>query len=467
MFFTKKNISLLIQLILVTGVFAYVVIRANSLSFTHDEAFSYKFLIGQDDPQVTANHHILNTQLMGVSKSLFGKSELALRLPNVLAFLLFAAGYFLITTRTKIKHSWLLFALYFFNPFVLDFFSLARGYGLSMGFVSISLYGSLRLNQSEIWISFRKYTVLAFLFATLALFSNLSAVNFYLVLLGYVLLIFFKKEFFQLPKKQVFVSIILFLLFLLPLYVAIDRLLYLKDLNELYFGADSLWDSLGTFAANTIYSAGYPEFVYNGIQYIIFIFFLIGVVVLFFRIKKFYEQDVLLIFPVMILGFYIEYIVFGAKFPMGRTTLFLYVIFLIYVARFFTFPNKPKLKLPFQALSIVGSMALFIHFFNVANITKTANWGYDSYTSVVMKEIKKISKEKQASFSANWLFEPAVNYYIEYYEIDMPRIDRRGVRDSTEYIYEFEKELNDSLFQVVKKYDVSETVFAKKKTREE
>ena len=81
---------------------AYSGYRAATASFTHDESYSYllfasgpleEILIAGERP-VSANNHLLNSLLMKLNASVFGTSELSLRLHSVLAhglFLLFGS----------------------------------------------------------------------------------------------------------------------------------------------------------------------------------------------------------------------------------------------------------------------------------------------------------------------------------------------------------------------------------------
>ncbi len=81
-----KSKDKLLLIILFTSLFVYVILRAYLLSFTHDESLSYTIVEGKITWGKTANNHLLNTLLMSLSSSLFGMSELGLRLPNVLSF---------------------------------------------------------------------------------------------------------------------------------------------------------------------------------------------------------------------------------------------------------------------------------------------------------------------------------------------------------------------------------------------
>ncbi len=460
--FLLKNSSIVVQYLLVSLVFGYIIIRANSLSFTHDEAFSYKFLIGADNPQVTANHHILNTNLMGVSKSLFGIDEFSLRFPNVLAFLFYALGYFLITSKTSIKHSWLLFTLYFLNPFVLDFFSLARGYGLSMGFISMSVYGLIRFTHAIDIKEYRNHLIIAFVFGSLALFANLSTIN-YCIAIWFYAVIIGKQYLDKNNKKELIQLSLIFILMLAVMGISISRLLYLKELNELYFGADSFFHTVNSLAADSLYGYKYPEYIYNTLRIAVYVFLAGGLLLLLTKLKKILKQDILLVFPIVLIGYLAENLLFKAQFPLGRTTLILYVLLLIYSAKYLSLVNNKNLNKIKNVVGFLLSTLVLVHFSKVANNETTANWKYDSKTSLVMQKIAEINTTQKISFSANWLFEPSVNYYIDLYKIDMKKIDRRGVNNESEYAYQFIKETDSTRFEILQEYPLPETNFLKKK----
>ena len=108
-----------------------LLIRAQSLSLTHDESLTYLRGVRPGLARllafsyVDANNHLLNTLLTWLSSLAFGNAELALRLPNVAAFVLFFATVFLLLRRrvrpALVVPGLLLLAC---NPFQLDFFAL-------------------------------------------------------------------------------------------------------------------------------------------------------------------------------------------------------------------------------------------------------------------------------------------------------------------------------------------------------
>src|ERR1041384_8080773 len=90
--FIRENILLRWYLLLpAIFLFIYIIIRAKVISLTWDEANTFWEYVRtphwftQDFNYMSANNHLLNTWLMKFSVGLFGESEFALRLPNVLA----------------------------------------------------------------------------------------------------------------------------------------------------------------------------------------------------------------------------------------------------------------------------------------------------------------------------------------------------------------------------------------------
>ena len=148
--------------ILILGVSAIVVAstiaRAQGMVFTHDESFSYVYHVGASVQAIVqynigvapSNNHLLNTLLMKLAAAVFGVSELALRSPNLLAQWMYLLASFLILRR--LSHPIVMLAGFIIlntNPLALDYFALARGYGLSLGFILLSLYFCTRHQASR------------------------------------------------------------------------------------------------------------------------------------------------------------------------------------------------------------------------------------------------------------------------------------------------------------------------------
>jgi hypothetical protein len=169
----------------------YEVARASRVAFTIDEATTYLLYLSSNIAAVfnlswATNNHFLNTLLAKLFCGLAGNSEIVLRLPNLLGYGLYLLFSFLILDRF-IKNRFVVvcgFLLLNLNPYVLDYFSLCRGFGLSLGLMMPALFffflfldaASLRLSDPY------RPLQLSLVFASLAVLSNISLFNVYLSL---------------------------------------------------------------------------------------------------------------------------------------------------------------------------------------------------------------------------------------------------------------------------------------------
>ncbi len=127
--------ALLLAILLVTNVY-----RAVTQSISHDEGVIYEWLLAGSWGQVLGfehgNHHVISDLLSKLMISVFGLSELSLRLPALLGGLLYFYSVFRISRLLFGERPLFLLSVAFLslNPFVLDYLVCARGYGLALGF---------------------------------------------------------------------------------------------------------------------------------------------------------------------------------------------------------------------------------------------------------------------------------------------------------------------------------------------
>jgi hypothetical protein len=162
----------------------YVAVRAVHVGLTADEAVSYGILHGHGAFSGTANNQWLNTALMSISQTLFGQSEWALRLPNVVSFGIYAAS--ALTLVAQLRHRAAMgvcFVALVANPFMLEFFGLARGYGISLAFAALALaallVGPRRVSATR---AIQRLALIA-VAGTISFYANFSVLNFVLALL--------------------------------------------------------------------------------------------------------------------------------------------------------------------------------------------------------------------------------------------------------------------------------------------
>lgn len=164
------------------ALFAYSAWRAHAVDITHDEAttyiqyarqWTYHEAMTRAD---TAANHLLNTVAMKAGADLFGPTQLALRWQSLLAHALYlVVGVFWLRRFRSAPVLACGFVLLNVNPYLLDFFSLARGYGLACAFTLASAVSLFRLVETGRW----GFGWLAQLLSALAVLANFSLLHYH------------------------------------------------------------------------------------------------------------------------------------------------------------------------------------------------------------------------------------------------------------------------------------------------
>ena len=207
--------------------------RAAVIAFTYDECWSFNAFARAGwastfwnlDP--SSNNHILHSLLMKVSWILFGASEYSLRLPVLISHFFFLLICYKLVRSYFPKYGIWVFLSLNLQPYLLDYFAAARGYGLSITFMVYGLYFLLKYwdHQKE------KYLLALGLFASLSVWANFTFLLVFasLLAIGFGIIIYKRKS--QLKHWfaiLLFPSLIISLLFK-PLHRIIEK-------GELYFG---------------------------------------------------------------------------------------------------------------------------------------------------------------------------------------------------------------------------------------
>lgn len=138
-----------IATLLLFALLAVNVYRAYTQSITTDEAFAQSLFLTGSWSQLfnsfDACHHVLHTILCKLSISSFGLSELTLRIPSLLGGLLYLVTIFRLSRRLFGEGRLFLLsvALLSLNPLILDYLSVARGYGLALALFLWAMYQML------------------------------------------------------------------------------------------------------------------------------------------------------------------------------------------------------------------------------------------------------------------------------------------------------------------------------------
>jgi hypothetical protein len=132
----------------------YVVLRAALVPWVHDECASLYWFVERGEympfqAHWDANNHVLSSAIGTWAYRLAGLGLFVSRIGSVLAFVVYAwASYHLGRRVQDDIVRWCLWAALLGCPFVIEFFSLFRGYGLEVAFWLVAIEGLLRLTEA-------------------------------------------------------------------------------------------------------------------------------------------------------------------------------------------------------------------------------------------------------------------------------------------------------------------------------
>lgn len=476
-----KRILNLSCFLIALGLLCYTVLRAFNLSFTHDESFSYLYcsrdsfmeIISNRTTVISSNNHILNTLCMKLFGALFGCSELALRLQSILAHIAYLSVTFLLLRRSFQSHLLVLcgFLLLNVNPYLLEFFSLARGYALAIAFMLTGIYWLIRYMKS----GKQKHLVFMLAATCLAVISNFGLFYFFaaILLVHQVFLLSRYKNLrvMLIKSKPVFIMLLLMLAFC---YEPMRKMVISHQFT--FGGMEGFWNdtvmsSLYAYLNNEMYQC--EPLIVTTIQAIILSALIIYSLVLICKLFKntFSRTDrngaifTVFLWSIVVINC-IMHVLVKSPFINDRFALFIVPLFmfvLIFLLEWLI-SSGIAMKVAGYAFAVSIAAAMGYHFSRCANSTHTMNWRYDASTKTMLNDLiadKERSGKATVHLGATWLFEPGINFYRVTRKLDwLQEITRDGLKQGDDYLYvekgDFVKA--DSLQKVVMKYyAVSET----------
>jgi hypothetical protein len=477
-------------------IFLYTCLRAYGLSLTHDEVITYLvyskgsiFEIFTSSKWVPSNNHLLNTFLVKIFTIFFGSSEFVIRTPALLGHILYLSGIYKLLKLFLKKHLFLLgVCLLASHPFMLDFFSCARGYSLGLGFSILGLYYFLRRVEGRVEYSDSKSNIknttlssIMFGFSVLSHFSFLNM--FILIITGLVILEFRDSPniTFERLYEKVILPVLRVVLVLLILChkqftgVKKDALMY--DFG----GSVGFWhDTVGSLIQVSLYGKNY-----YGINMILLFKILIAALLVFssiFLIYKLIKQefgltDKYLFWMIILMFLYalstiFQHIVFNTVYIFRRTAIFFIPMFLIFalISResFKSIQNR-FIGMSINFLYYIFSFIFIVHFISCFNFTHFVSWKYDASTKDMMRIVMKTNKGKKlekdsVKMGITWGFEPSINYYRGKNKLTWLKPVNRNSPDGKYdyyYLHEADREiLKKHKLRVIKKFDLSGSYLA-------
>ena len=465
--FKVSGFQNVIFLLFTVGLLIYTSYRATYLSMTCDEASTYFSHVSNSvwncffsaSCWMDANNHLLNTLLMQWSIGIFGVSEWTLRLPNLFGHLVYLIFSILIIRKYS-NNFWIRLLGFCFlnlNPFLIEFFSLARGYGLGVGMMMMSIYFLLR------WIENQELRMGMYCFggAILAILSNFVFLNYWASLSGVFCFFVLEKYFFRIKKTKdrfdftnfsipLVSAIVLFLLLKKPIH-------YLSAKGEFVYGFDSFVESFLSLVKLSVMSQGYFNPITTNV-FVVFALILLGFSTV-FGFGNFFKENktrflrihfgVIGLMFLILMSTVVQHYFLDVQYLQGRKAVMLLPIFGLSGYVFFEFLFQKINKRIAIGFALLISVFSWNHFYRTFDLKETVEWKYDAYTKEMVNYLNEIlPKDKKSDVAVYFIFEPATHFYQE--QLSLDRIGRLSrVDDQT---LEYEKK-SDYLY--VQKKDIS------------
>jgi len=401
------------------------------------------------------NNHVLNTLFMKYSERLFGNSEVALRSPNLLMLLALLFYTWLLFRKKNQVIAVSIFVLMSTNTALTDFFGLARGYGLSIGFMIMSIYhliSSFENNKN-------KHLMLFNLASLLAILSNFTMLSYYIsALLVFNLMQFTESRFIDKEKFSIFktnkVNIILFFFLLIVLYEPVRKAVKFNSFDfggKQGFVTDTITSLIYHIFTNVPLTPGGLLLLQISILSMVFLSFIVILMNTYNANKEFFSQNrALIIVNLIILCIATETIlqhyILKTDYLVGRFSLFLLPLLILNFGFLVQYMLKFRYRILIQGFVVIIALLSVSNFYANRNLYSCADWGYDMETKNAVAALVSYQqntglKPANIKLGINWIFEPTINYYIQTRKIKwLLPVDRNGFTERDDYRYIFKED---------------------------
>ncbi len=311
----------------VCSLFAYVVFRAILIDITHDESYSFYNVkhFWYAEALCTGNTHWLNSLAIKGAVSLGFETLGAIRWLSILsAFVFFSLVFIWIRSAKELHLKFFILTIFLFNPYILDYFSLARGYAPGLALQALSLFFFFRPNEKKE----KYYLFLSLFFAGLSALANFSFIYFFM---AFSWVYFFNRYFkfgFAFLKSKYFYRDALYSLLILALVIR-AFIFVTKCSNDIVgAGSPSFKECFQVFSDGLIYlKFNVSPQILNTLSYLTFGIIVASTVYGLVQYKK--HNNRIYFFTSLILSIilgliFINNICFKVVFPYYRSAVFLF-----------------------------------------------------------------------------------------------------------------------------------------------
>ena len=392
---------------------AYTAYRAATLSITYDEGWSLTGIGHSVMDLMTWRHndvntHPLNSVLMKVARRVFGPQTFVYRLPNVGAHVLYLAASLALARRARSVAAMLLgFALLNLNPFLLDFFSLARGYGIALACTLCGLVFLARAMEDPgaLWETAACAALALATLANLAFLHALAAVFAAVVLLGME-----GRRWRSLVGPAVVTFGVLAWLF--------PSMRRLQEAGQFYFGGfDAFWkDTVGSLTQTLLYREA-PDTVSGALTLLVGVSSAFLGVAAFrawkengFRLQATPSAVFFLVLCVPAITTTALHFLQGSRFLLERTALLFVPLFAVAVQT--ALEARGRLL---RGAAVALALLLAANTVRAANLHYTLSWRYDADVHEVVRLLEEEHRRtgRPIELLHSWPFKFPVNYYVK------------------------------------------------------
>ncbi len=429
------KLPLFATLLIAVALFVYIVLRAIKVGFTHDESSSFMNLIQESLQDLffsernwqAANNHIINTICMQIGYRWFGADEWALRWGSIAAGLGFLLYAFRAVRLWLPVTSWWFFGAFcilVLNHFLLDFFSLARGYGLSVAFEMAMLYYFFRWIKQQANIDLLK----AACALGLGILSNFTLLDVMAAFFITVSIAFYVNnrnnfsiiqylKFITLPALPVLVTLLLIF----------QPIRWINAKGEFEYGPQAFWETWRVLFDRWVY---HPAIGYQWVKVVALVvatglFLRLGYVIIKrFRGMKlsaslqpseshavplFYATVLTILTMLMTM---VQHYLLGANYLIGRTALLFYPLLSSVIVSYLidwqkrSFSNKIRMVW----LALIGF--LLINFAAQSNFRFAQEWRYDENTKdAALLANQQGDDTHKINYGVGWLYYSTTLFY--------------------------------------------------------
>lgn len=398
------------------------VVRIINVPVTQDEGWTYVLYVKTSYADIvnciprSTNNHFLNTLLTKFCYDTFGHNQFFLRLPNLLgqiSFLIYGA---LLSARLMKNRllALMCFLVLNLNPFLLEFWGMTRGYGLSLAFMMASMYCLF------VYLNRRNFAALFFtvFMAALAVYTQVILLYYLAALSG---ALFFDH---LLSKEKAWKTFFVNELPVLLLHYIALYLLLAGPLKEFQNTDSFLCGGFNGFIPDTIGTLIKESlFLSEGEVFIELMSYLVVVVVLIsgpYWIWGYLRgRDVrtgLLLWLMLVIPYAcieLQHLVLGTRYITDRAGLFLFVLFTVHT--FYLLYHISVGERIWQAVGFILFALAVLNFSRNLNFNRNHYWYLDRDNMLALERVYKQAQAHpgKVKLHPHWLYYPSFAFYID------------------------------------------------------